>query len=122
MAHDQTVFEQYAKHSDVLRNWFVAYGIGGVVLFISSHEAFVNIQKSILSEIALWFILGVIAQVALAFVNKVYNFIMYQREEPARTRFAKNMIAFFVVDFPIDVFTIFSFAKATYILFTSLYK
>jgi hypothetical protein len=93
-----------------------------VVLFISSHEAFVNIQKSILSEIALWFIFGVIAQVALAFVNKVYNFIMYQREEPARTRFAKNMIAFFAVDFPIDVFTIFSFAKATYILFNSLYK
>ena len=67
MAHDQTVFEQYAKHSDVLRNWFVGYGIGGVVLFISNHDAFANIQKSILSEIALWFILGVIAQVALAF-------------------------------------------------------
>jgi hypothetical protein len=122
MAHDQTIFEQYAKHSDVLRNWFVAYGIGGVVIFISNHEVFSNIQKSILSEIAFWFILGVIAQVVLAFVNKVYNFIMYHKEEPTRTRFVKNMTAFFAIDFPIDVFTIFSYAMATYILFTSLYK
>lgn len=121
MTHDETIFAQYAKHSDVLRNWFVAYGIGGVVLFLSKQEVFSSVPKPTLSTIAIWFLLGVISQVVLAFINKIYNFILYSRtQEPEKKRFQKNLRAFFLIDFPFDLLTAISYAKATYDLFTAL--
>ena len=36
----QGYFNQYWRHSSVLRNWFVAYGIGALVLVIHKNGAF----------------------------------------------------------------------------------
>jgi len=120
---DESVFTQYAKHADVLRNWFVAYGIGGLVLFLSSKSSFEAIPKKCLSMIAFWFIVGVASQVLLAFINKIYNFILYHKatSSSVTSDLKKNILMFFTIDLPLDLITLGSFMWATYLLFQVLF-
>ena len=123
---NDSIFDQYVRHSDVLRNWYVAFGIGGLVLYLSNQSTFSNFPKDQLVLIAILLISGVIFQVILAFVNKVYNFLFYHKSIRSKTtatadEIKKNKILFFVVDFPLDVLTIGAFAWATYELFNILF-
>ena len=116
---DETTFQQYVRYADVLRNWFIGYGIGGIVLFVSGQSAFASVPKKELVPIGMWFIVGIVFQVVLAFINKVYNFILYYNSTKRRDSSAiekKNLHSFLYVDVPLDVLTLLSCAWATLLL------
>jgi len=124
---DETIFQQYTKHADILRNWFVAYGIGGIVLFLSSQSMFASIPKSELAWIAIFFFAGVLFQVILAFINKIYNFVLYHKKQPSESDqqvagLKKNLLSFFLIDFPVDLGTFVAYALATYLLFNIVFR
>lgn len=123
---DDSIFAQYVRHADILRNWFVAYGIGGILLFLTKDTAFKSLPKDALLGIAEWFLLGVGAQVLLAFVNKIYNFHLYQGSlahqdaaQREKSRF-KVFRDFYLIDVLLDIVTLGSFAWATFLLFNAL--
>lgn len=67
----QDYFERYWRYCSSLRNWFVAYGIGGCVLFISDNaQIFQKLSINTKVTVVISFIIGVAAQLILAFINK----------------------------------------------------
>ena len=125
-AGDESIFQQYVRYAEVLRNWFIGYGIGGVVLFVSGQSAFASVPKNELVPIGIWFIVGVVFQVILAFTNKVYNFILYYNSTKPRPDAVitavekRNLLSFLFIDVPLDGATMASFAWATFLLFKFL--
>ena len=60
-------FEQYWRYCSALRNWFVAYGIGGCVLFISDKaKIFQDLSAFTKAIVVIAFLFGVVAQILLA--------------------------------------------------------
>jgi len=57
---DESVFNQYVRHSDILRNWFVAYGIGGILLFLTKDSFFSKVPMNQLFSISIWLIRSII--------------------------------------------------------------
>lgn len=117
---DETVFDQYVRHADLLRNWFVGYGIGAVVLFVSGQSVLAQLPKDQIVVVAQWFILGIISQVLLAFINKLYNFQLYLRTFKTGVASAGDVKgvkrSFYWIDVPLDVLTFGSFCRATFLL------
>lgn len=117
---DETVFDQYVRHADLLRNWFVGYGIGAVVLFVSGQSVLSTFPQGEIVMIAKWFILGIISQVLLAFINKLYNFQLYLRTFKTGAASAGDVKrvkrSFYWIDVPLDVLTFGSFCRATFLL------
>jgi hypothetical protein len=123
---DDSVYEQYVRHSDILRNWFVAYGIGGVLLFLTKDSFFSKVPFDHIYTISKWFVFGVAAQVLLAFINKVYNFQLYintirKPEDSSLQERAKKVARnFYLIDFIFDLVTAACFSRATYLLFLAV--
>jgi len=124
--YDESIFAQYVRHADILRTWFVAYGVGGIVLFFAKDTAFTSIPKDVRLYISEWFMIAVAAQVVLAFFNKVYNFHLYQKSliKPKTVLTEKdvrnNSRYFYFVDVLLDVVTVVSFAMASFSLFLAI--
>ncbi len=75
-------FEQYWRYCSSLRNWFVAYGIGGCVLFVSDKaELFQQMKLERKRIVVIAFLVGVIAQVLLAGLNKCIHWYIYWGKE-----------------------------------------
>jgi hypothetical protein len=121
-AADESIFDQYVRHAEVLRNWFIGYGIGGVVLFVGGQSVVKSVPIPEIVPIAVWLILGVSSQVVLAFLNKVYNFVLYYSSTKADQRgvvqnvHRRNLIMFLCIDVPLDLVTLVSFVVATCLL------
>ena len=68
-------YEEYAK---LLRTWFVAYGVGGPVLFLTQSHIADRIAKSGQARAVIYLFLGgVAAQVVLAMLNKWVMWSIY---------------------------------------------
>ncbi len=119
-------FEQYWRYASALRNWFVAYGIGGAILFISKADLFAKFSPGTKKIIVIAFLLGVLVQVLLAFWNKMGHWFIYRGgDDPSyRSRkiykFWDKATEWFWIDMSVDIVTFFSFLFATYKLITAL--
>ena len=70
--------EAYRHHAATLRNWYVAFGVGAPVLFLSNEDLW---QKFASSDkfvaISSIFFMGVAFQILLAFFDKYANWVRY---------------------------------------------
>lgn len=70
----------YRQHATTLRNWLVAYGVGGPALFLTNDTLRNALKGSGFLQLVGWtFLLGVALQVCLAFIDKYADWICYQR-------------------------------------------
>jgi hypothetical protein len=70
--------EAYRCHSSTLRNWYVAFGIGAPVLFLSNEYLWKKIITSCNFEvIGFTFFLGAVFQVLLSFLDKYASWVGY---------------------------------------------
>jgi hypothetical protein len=118
-------FESYAEYNRILRSWFVAFGIGGLAMFLVEdklRDALIGSGAARL-VIAL-FLAGVALQILVAGMNKYANWYCYAGEDDAayrRTaayRFWSGIARQFIIDVVVDLATAFSFFAAIGILFS----
>ena len=112
-------FEQYWRHASALRNWFIAYGIGGAILFVSKADVFTEFPARTKQIIIIAFLSGVGVQSLLAFWNKVVHWYIYYGEDKQSYqstnayKFWNRVSECFQIDILIDIITFCSFAFAT---------
>ena len=72
-------FGNYAEYTKALRAWLVAYGIGGPVLFFTNKDASEKLsQSNDFNCVIILFVIGVVVQVILAFINKWASWHLYK--------------------------------------------
>jgi hypothetical protein len=121
------LFEVYKDHSNVLRTWLTAYGIGAPVLLLSQEKLWEKLgQAGNLREIAIVFLAGVAIQAMLAALNKYVMWSCYYGE--TSESYAKGWL-FKVsqvvanqawIDLLVDIVSIACFVWGTYLCFRSL--
>jgi len=119
--------ESYRGYNQILRSWFVAFGIGGPIIFLTNDALYVDFLK--LDDkgciVALFFV-GLFAQILVSFLNKIANWYIYSDEkwEPDMNEpppgFWSCFIKHFWIDISADVLTVGAFGWATYLLFQGL--
>ena len=121
----QNCFDQYWKHSSVLRNWFVAYGIGALVLVIYNDGTFFkDPQKRNVFVGAI--VIGISLQILLTFLNKVIHWFVYYGKnlgEFQKTRWYRwsySITKCFVIDIVIDILTMVFYVRALVVFIKSL--
>jgi hypothetical protein len=109
-------FTQYWHYASNLRNWFIAYGVGGILLLTRADAVF-NAQPHAsqvepglrVTAIAL-FLFGLATQVMLTLINKVAHYYAYQKHvadvEGRRHRFAIWICKCFWIDLVLDTVTL----------------
>lgn len=71
-------YKVYEEHMKTLRAWFVAYGVGGPVLFITQKDFAATLAVSGLSKlVGILFLVGVLLQALVALFNKWVNWGLY---------------------------------------------
>lgn len=122
-------FEQYWRYCSALRNWFVAYGIGGCVLFISDKaKIFQELSVKTKAIVVIAFLSGVVVQIILAGLNKWIHWYMYWGREnkdfsiTRRYKFSEKLSSCFMVDLVIDFITFSAFTIATVTLIKALFN
>jgi len=119
------VYEEYAKN---LRAWFVAYGIGGPVLFLTQETISKTIAESGQARnIVYGFLFGVLSQILLSLFNKWNNWAIYSySDSEASMKTWKFKLAEILseqswIDKLLDIFTVVAFGYSTFkvlLLFT----
>ncbi|NED66170.1 hypothetical protein G3I15_35110 [Streptomyces sp. SID10244] len=72
------LFQNYNEYSKSLRTWFVAYGIGGPVLFLSNEKIASHLTGTAEAVyIVSSFLIGVALQILLSMINKWVAWHMY---------------------------------------------
>ena len=111
------VYDDYAKN---LRVWFVAYGIGGPVLFLTQESVSNRIAQSGHARYIVYgFLVGVVCQVLLSFINKWNNWAVYSFSENEqsmkkwRYKAAEIISRQFWIDIVLDIFTVVAFGYST---------
>lgn len=109
------VFEQYWRYTTNLRNWFIAYGVGGILLLTRSDAIFnagptaANVDPAMKANVLTLFIFGLASQVGLAMINKVAHYYSYQSYvvEPSwRHRVADWVCGCFLIDIAFELHTL----------------
>jgi hypothetical protein len=110
-------YEEYAKN---LRTWFVAYGIGGPVLLLTQKSISERIAQSGQARYIVYgFLLGVLFQIMLSFINKWNNWTIYAFSESEDLmkkwcfKLAEIISEQSWIDKLLDVLTIIAFAYST---------
>ncbi|MDH3614528.1 MAG: hypothetical protein OES10_14770 [Gammaproteobacteria bacterium] len=125
-------YKVYEEHMKTLRAWFVAYGVGGPVLFITQKDFAASLVDSGLSKlVGVLFLIGVLLQALVALFNKWVNWGLYfydddednpgdsSEEEAAPRRlqkFCENYSSKVWVDIAADIATLILFSVATIIV------
>jgi hypothetical protein len=83
MSDPKTEAEEYAaayrQHATTLRNWIVAYGVGGPVIFLGNDKLRDSLRDSGYLQVVGWtFLIGVALQVVLSFLDKYADWICWQ--------------------------------------------
>jgi len=118
-------FDQYWQHASVLRNWFVAYGIGALVLVVHDNGSFF-ITSSHRHLFVLCIAYGIALQIVLTFVNKLVHWFAYygsHHEHFTRTKRYKcsyQISEWFYFDIAFDIFTILFYTGAFWAFFSNL--
>ena len=127
--HKKEYLESYLDYNRILRSWFVAFGIGGPVIFLTNDALYMDFLK--LDEkgfIVTLFFIGLFAQIFVAFINKIANWYIYSNEkwvpdmnEPP-PGFWSGFIKHFWIDISADVLTVGAFGWGACLLFQGLVK
>ena len=107
------VYEEYAKN---LRAWFIAYGVGGPVLFLTNNEVASKISQSSIKAYIIWlFFIGVGLQIWISVLNKYVSWIIYAHDDETKQplEWANRMSRRVWIDALVDVMTIVAFGAAT---------
>ncbi len=117
-------FESYAEYNRILRSWFVAFGAGGLALFLVEDPLRAALIASGQARtVMLLFLAGAAAQVTVAFLNKYASWYAYAGENDAafrksrRYRFWSWLTRQFWIDISLDILAGISFMTAIWILF-----
>jgi hypothetical protein len=71
--------DAYRQHAATLRNWFVAYGVGGPALLITNDKLQLALRNYGRLELVGWcFLGGVFLQVVLSFTDKYADWLCYR--------------------------------------------
>ena len=137
-------YKVYEEHMKTLRAWFVAYGVGGPVLFITQKDFATALVTSGVSQlIGILFLLGVLLQTLVALFNKWVNWGLYYFDEDdietvdtdtagdetepranpsTLQQFCENYSSKVWIDIFADVATLVFFAAATIIVLVEISK
>ena len=118
-------FESYAEYNRILRSWFVAFGIGGLAMFLVEEK----LRNALIGSgaarlVIVLFLCGVALQILVAGLNKYANWYCYAGEDDAayqRTaayRFWSGVARQFIIDIVVDVATALCFFAAIGTLFS----
>jgi hypothetical protein len=114
-------FECYAEFSKTLRTWFIAYGIGAPVLFLSNKAVWETIKSSgNIGFIGLFFLFGISIQTLEALLYKNAMWYLYRGEEnpqiknKKRYKFFYNISEYYWLEILFDLLTLGFFATATW--------
>lgn len=117
----------YSDYARTLRLWLVAYGVGTPAFFVSEEWVWVALnQKGYGANLLAFFALGVISQIALAFVNKYSMWFIYRGEQTPHYRdslgyrIACTLSDTEYTDIACDVFSIVCFCVGTYYLLAAI--
>jgi hypothetical protein len=117
-------FKAYQEHAKTLKTWFVAYGVGVLILLITKDRPWDAIIKSgYAMRVAGLSVAGVSAQVLISLMNKVSNWFCYYGEfRPdfklkSPYKVARWFEGQFWVDCLVDLFTLAAFVWSTWYLF-----
>ncbi len=117
-------FDSYAEYNRILRSWFVAFGIGGLAMFLvedTLRDAL--IRSGAARQVVVLFLAGVALQILVAGLNKYANWYCYAGEDDAayqRTaayRFWSGIARQFIIDVLVDIATAVCFFAAIGSLF-----
>lgn len=118
--NSEELYAVYEGYAQTLRTWFVAYGIGGPVLFLSSDVLREQLVASGWAPtVSILFLMGVVLQVVLAAVNKTAMWGCYYGEiEPGfcgrwQHRTCCWVAKQFWIDLIVDVASLVLFAVGT---------
>lgn len=118
-------FDQYWKHASVLRNWFVAYGIGALALVIHNNGLFFKDTES--KKLFVTFIvLGISLQIILTFINKIIHWFIYYGKNSAefqktkKYKMSDKISRCFGIDIAADILTILLYASAIIVFVLNL--
>lgn len=110
----------YVAYANILRAWFVAYGVGGPALFLTQPAISLAIRQSGQARgIVSLFLVGVACQVFIALVNKWVNWYLCgyasatRARHPDVFRFLEWLGRQFWIDVLCDVGSIVSFGWGT---------
>jgi len=114
----------YLEHTKTLRGWYVGYGIGAPVVFISQPSIWSKVSKvGFGKSVLLYFLIGTSIQVILALINKYTNRASYYTEMNPKYNDYKIFKWFawyserFEFDLAVDIFSLFFFGRATWLVF-----
>ncbi|MBN1126873.1 MAG: hypothetical protein JXA82_17865 [Sedimentisphaerales bacterium] len=120
-------FDQYWKYTSTLRQWFVAFGIGGAVILLTGPS---DLLTKIGSCAVKWLFgmlsLGILSQVFISGLNKYVHWWIYwgNENEEFRTtlcyRLAEQISVMFLIDIIADIISFVAFAIASIILVCSV--
>lgn len=117
-------FESYAEYNRVLRSWFVAFGIGGLAMFLVEEKLRDALTGSGQARVVITlFLTGVALQILITGLNKYANWYCYAGEDDpsyqrtAAYRFWSGIAREFIIDVVVDVATTVCFFMAVGILF-----
>jgi hypothetical protein len=121
MAYDKNAHHAaYFDGLKELRHWFLAYGVGGPLLLISNKDIYSDIAASGEAPgIVILFAIGVAAQIAITFINKWNNWILYwyfdetKARQGAGVRFCNWLSEKFWIDVACDLVSLVMFGWAT---------
>jgi hypothetical protein len=116
-------FDAYFEYNRILRTWFVVFGVGGPVLFLTNEKISTQlIRVNQFRLVVVLFLVGVGLQVFGAFVNKVANWYVFQAtvaenvEGTRRHKFSEWLLDNFWIDISLDFGTISAFGYAAWLL------
>lgn len=118
-------FQVYSEYSKSLRLWFISFGIGGPVLFLSNWNNLTCLSINFFS-ISVWFVLGVILQILLAILNKYSSWVGYYGEfKPSYQqskvyKLVEKLSCKIIIDIVIDILTILCYAIAIMLIANTL--
>lgn len=110
---------QYWRYASVLKNWFIGYGIGMLLLFINKPDFFISIPQEKRIAIFIWVLAAVFSQVLIALVNKITQYYVYRGavDSKTKTRFyykwSYKISCWFWIDLLADLITLVAYAWAT---------
>ena len=121
-------YKVYEQHMNTLRAWFVAYGVGGPVLFITQKEFASTLIGSGESRlVGVLFLVGVLLQALVALLNKWVNWGLYyfdedneDDEKPKLQTLCEKISSKVWIDIIADVATLILFSVATVIVLSSV--
>jgi len=119
--HEKGFYEAYAGFARNVRTWFIAYGIGAPVLFVSNQELWKQIAGSGEGRtIAYLFLAGVAVQIAAAMIYKTAMWYLYvseldrHRAKGWRYRLSDLVSESYLLEMGFDVATLVLFGVATF--------